>query len=88
MMCNAINFFGFFVNISHPSIEGDTPFKSSKSPNEIFCHEITNEPKTKILTDIKEQLHYETWREVEEIYRNRVKKAEISTKTLNEKTEL
>lgn len=53
---------------SDPSIEGDIPFKSCKSSDELYCNEISNDPKIRITTDIKKQLHYDTWREVEEVY--------------------
>ena len=52
---------------SDPSIDGDTPFKSCRSGNEIFCQEISNEPRSRVTNDIKQQLHYDTWREIEEI---------------------
>lgn len=50
-------------------MEGDTPFKSCKSSEETFCQEISNKPKSSVTNDIKERLHYDTWREVEEIYK-------------------
>lgn len=54
---------------SDPSIEGETPFKSSPSSDEIFCQEMSNEPGTRTTLNIKEQLHYGVWREIEEIYK-------------------
>ena len=58
-------FYSQTVN-SDPSIDGDTPFKSCRSENEIFCQEISNEL-SRVTNDIKQQLHYDTWREIEEI---------------------
>lgn len=55
---------------SDPSIEGDTPFKSSKSSDEIYCQEISNEPKSHVTTNIKEQFHYDAWNEIAGIYQN------------------
>lgn len=55
--------------VSDPSIENDTPFESCKSPDEIFCQEITNDAKSSVSTDILEQLHYGTWREIEKTYK-------------------
>lgn len=57
------------VNSSNPSIEDDTPFRSCTSPNDIFCQEISNNPKSSVAANIKEQLHYDTCREIEEIYK-------------------
>lgn len=34
----------------------------------MYCTEIDNEPQSYVMTDIMQQLHYETWREVESIY--------------------
>lgn len=53
---------------SDPSIDGGTRFQSCQSSDEIFCQEITNESKSLTTVDIKEQLHYDVWREIEEIY--------------------
>lgn len=53
-------------------MEKDTPFRNCKSPNEVFCQEITIDEKSTVTTDITEQLHYNTWREVEDIY-NQIK---------------
>lgn len=55
------------LNFRNPSVQGDTPFKSSTSPNELFSQEIDNNPKTSVLTDITKQHHYDTWRDVEKI---------------------
>lgn len=55
-------------SFSDPSIEGDTPFKLSTSASEIFCQEIDNDPKSAVTTNIKEQLHYDVWRKIEQIY--------------------
>lgn len=61
-------FFCKFPNfISDPSIDGDTPFKSCRSENEIFCQEISNEPKSSVTDDILIKMHYDTWREIEKI---------------------
>ena len=59
-----------FWNFSDPSIDGDTPFKSSKSSDEIYCQDISNDPKYRTTTNIKEQLHYDIWREIEEDYKH------------------
>lgn len=59
-------FLNFFC--SDPSVEGDVPFKSSNSENEIYCQEISNRPFSHVINDIKDHLHYNTWREIEEIY--------------------
>lgn len=56
------------MNLSNPSVEGDTPFKSSTSTNEIFAQDITNEPKSSLVTDIMEQIHFNTWKEIDDIY--------------------
>lgn len=47
---------------------GDTPFIPCKSSDEIYCQEISNQPFSHVTHDIKDQLHYTTWREIEEIY--------------------
>lgn len=60
----------FLPDISNPTLEGDTPFASCKSSTEIYCQEISNEPKSSTTNNIKEQLRYDTWREIEEIYKN------------------
>lgn len=65
-------FISFPINTKHqsdPSIDSDTPFKSCKSSDKIFSQEISNHRKSQVMDDIKEQLHYETWREVERIYK-------------------
>lgn len=54
-----------------PSSEGDTPFKSCTSSTDIFCQEINDDLVSTVTTDIKDQLHYDTWREIEQIYKNR-----------------
>lgn len=60
-----------FQNIfSNPSIEGNTPFESCKSSYEIFCQEFSNEPVTRVTIDIMNQLHYDVWQEIEEIYKS------------------
>lgn len=56
-----------YQNFSDPSIEGDTPFKSCKSEDEIYCQEVSNEVKTHITYDVKKQLQYELYREIDEI---------------------
>lgn len=53
------------MNCSDASVGRNTPFKSCKSPNEIYCTEISNERVSRISTYIKEQLHYDTWREIQ-----------------------
>lgn len=57
------------MNFSDPSIEGDTPFKPCKSTTEMFCQEISNNSTSSVTTNIMEQLHYNTWREIEQSYR-------------------
>lgn len=53
-------------HVRNPSIEGDTPFKSCETPNEIYCQEISNDPTSSVATNIREQFHYNSWREIEE----------------------
>lgn len=53
---------------SDPSVDGDVPFKNSKSANEVYCQEVSNQPFTHATYDIIKQLHYDTWREIEKIY--------------------
>lgn len=53
---------------SDPSVEGDTPFKSSMSPNEMFTQDITNEPKSSIVTNILEQINFDTWKAIDGTY--------------------
>lgn len=56
----------FFVAIKRdPTIEGDTPFKSCQSSDEIFCQEVSNERTTRVTYDIKEQMHYDLWKTIE-----------------------
>lgn len=62
------------VTNSNPSLEGDTPFKACGSSDVIYCQEISNSPRSSVTDNIKEQLHYETWREIENIYNNLQKK--------------
>lgn len=61
-----------FYLFSDPSIEGDTPFKSCQSMDEIFCQEISNEPKTQVTNNIMKQLHYDVWHDIEEIYEKKI----------------
>lgn len=56
-------------NNSDPSIGGDTPFKSCRSSNEIYCQEVSNSIKTSVTNNIKEQLHYDVWLEIENLYK-------------------
>lgn len=70
LLLSALNWSIFSRNFSDPTIKCYTPFESCKSSSEIFCTEITNDPYSTITTDIKKQLHYETWRKVEKIYNN------------------
>lgn len=51
-----------------PSIEGDTPFISCKSSDEIYCQEISNDPKSRVITDIKKQFHHDAWTKINKIY--------------------
>ena len=55
---------------SDPSIEGDTPFKSTNSIDELFCQEVSNELKTSVTYEIREQLKYDVWHEIDEIYKS------------------
>lgn len=54
---------------SNPSIENEIHFESCKSPNEVFCQEISNDSKTWVTKNIKEQERYETWCEIERTYK-------------------
>lgn len=49
-------------------MEGDTPFKSSTSPDQIFGQDITNDPNSILLTDVLQQSRYKTWMEIDEMY--------------------
>ncbi|KAG4071890.1 hypothetical protein HA402_006051 [Bradysia odoriphaga] len=69
-----------FARTGNPSIENDTPFKAITSQNDLFCQEITNDPKSSVTTDIKDQFHYDTWREIEETYRRISSNNTISVK--------
>lgn len=64
-----INLFSSFKTFKcrNPSIDSDTHFIAS-NPNQIFCGEVSNDMKTCVRTDIKEQIHYDTWVHVENIY--------------------
>lgn len=62
-----------FVCIRNPSIEGDTPFKNCESEDEIYAQEVGNNQETSVIENIKEQEHYDAWREVEAIYRKSIK---------------
>lgn len=73
---------------SDPSIEGDTPFKPCKSPNEIFCQEISNEPKTRVTNDIMNQLHYNVWHDIEDIHKSLKGVSDESKKAASAKEEL
>lgn len=64
------NKYSFFKFESNPTIENDTPFEPCKSSTEIYCQEITNHNKTAVSNDILQQLHYDTWRSIEEIYKS------------------
>lgn len=66
----AFDFIQFDFQTRNPSLGNDTPSKSCKSETEIHCQEISNEPNSSVTTNIKEQLHFERWREIEEIYKN------------------
>lgn len=57
------------MNFSNPSIKGDTPFQPCTSTDDIFCQEITNSPKSSTTLNIKQQLHYDTWRDIEQFYK-------------------
>ncbi|XP_031623525.1 esterase B1-like [Contarinia nasturtii] len=64
-----VNIVTNFAKTGNPSIEGDTPFKSSTSTEEIFSQDITNDSKTTLVTDIMDQLHFDTWKEIEDTYK-------------------
>lgn len=55
---------------SKPSIDGDTPFKSINSIDDIFCQEVANDLKTSVTNDIRQQIHYNVWHEIDEIYKS------------------
>lgn len=57
----------YFGNFSDPSVKDDTPFKSCKSSQEIFCQDVSNEPRTRVMYDIKEQIHYDLWSDIDDI---------------------
>lgn len=67
MHINTYECFFHILDIRDPSIKSDTPFKSCKSSDEIFCQDVSNEPKMRITYDIKKRLHYDLWREIDEI---------------------
>lgn len=61
---------GIPIISSNPSIDGNTPFIPCTSQTELFCQEINNSPKLSVTTNIKEQLHFDTWHEIETTYKN------------------
>lgn len=58
----------FLKTFSDPSIVGDTPFKSGKSPTEIYCQEISNEPMTRTTDNIIAEIHYDVYREIQKLF--------------------
>lgn len=57
-----------FLSYSDPTIEPDSLYRRIQHSNEIFVHELTNEPKIAINYDIVEELRYDTWRKIQERY--------------------
>lgn len=57
--------------IRNPSVEGDTPYKSSTSPDEMFAQDVTNDIKSKLVTNIMDQMHYNTWENILDIFYKR-----------------
>ncbi|XP_055299410.1 uncharacterized protein LOC129566985 [Sitodiplosis mosellana] len=55
-----VNIITNFARIGNPSVKGDTPFKSLSSPDEMFSQDITNDPKTSLVTNIMDQ-HNKIW---------------------------
>lgn len=47
----------------------------------LLDQEIFNDPKTQVITDIKEQLHYNAWREVADIYTRWIQPMILTMKT-------
>ncbi|XP_031627086.1 esterase B1-like [Contarinia nasturtii] len=64
-----VNIITNFARNGDPSIEGDVPFELSTPPDKICSQDITNDSKTKAVTDIMEQLHFNTWQKIENIYK-------------------
>ncbi|XP_031639929.1 esterase B1-like [Contarinia nasturtii] len=67
-----VNIVTNFARTGNPSIEGDTPFKPIPSPNEIFAQDITNDLNTTLISDVLQELHFDTWKQIEEMY-NKIK---------------
>ncbi|XP_055312128.1 esterase B1-like [Sitodiplosis mosellana] len=57
-----------FARTGNPSVKGDTKFKSSTSPDEIFSQEIVNDRKSILVTNIMDQLHFNTWKQIDDSY--------------------
>ncbi|XP_031635932.1 cholinesterase 2-like [Contarinia nasturtii] len=57
-----------FARTGDPSIDGDT-FKSSKSPNKLFCLDIGGN-ESKLHADIMEQTRFYQWKKIEDFYKN------------------
>ncbi|XP_055312058.1 esterase B1-like isoform X2 [Sitodiplosis mosellana] len=58
-----------FARTGNPSVEGDTPFMSSTSPDEILSQDITNDPNSSLVTNIMDQLHFNTWKQIDDSYK-------------------
>lgn len=52
---------------SDPSIDANTHLTPC-NPNQVYHAEVTNEMKTVVKTDIKDQIHYDTWAQAENIF--------------------
>lgn len=66
-----------FQLIRNPSIAGDLPMESS-IPEEILCNELTNGVLTHVTRDIKAEFHYDTLREIEEMFRALIRAKSIA----------
>lgn len=64
-----MNLLFFYSNSRNPSIEYDTPLESITSPDEILVHDIESNSRTRIITNILEQTHFNAWQEIDEIYK-------------------
>ncbi|XP_055325786.1 esterase B1-like [Sitodiplosis mosellana] len=58
-----------FARTGNPSVEGDTPFMSSTSPDKILGQDITNDPNSSLVTNIMDQLHFNTWKQIADSYK-------------------
>ncbi|XP_055312060.1 uncharacterized protein LOC129574291 [Sitodiplosis mosellana] len=57
-----------FARTGNPSVEGDTPFMSSTSPDKIFSQDITNDPNSSLMTDLMQQTHFNTWEQIDDTH--------------------